>query len=111
MRKRINKKAIIEENIDEVEEEVIDIPTEIEEDFKVDNQELSIEGEDIQVIIPKEQDYEVKPVEPKKLKVKMRVDHKCYVGGEWYYLKKDKQYSVPVNVKRILAEGDYLLPL
>lgn len=47
----------------------------------------------------------------KMVKVLMAYDHKCYVGGEWYYLLKDKQYNVPENVKGILMKANKLKPL
>lgn len=51
----------------------------------------------------------VSPV--KMVKILMACDHKCYVGGEWYYLLKGKQYNVPENVKEILLKADKLKPL
>lgn len=44
-------------------------------------------------------------------RVRMRVDHECYIGGEWYRLKKGSCYNVPDNVKRILGEAGLLSPL
>lgn len=58
----------------------------------------------------------VAPEQPKKMPVKMvkvlmADNHKCYIGGEWYYLMKDKQYNVPENVKDILLRSNKLKPL
>jgi hypothetical protein len=52
-----------------------------------------------------------KPVEPKKVKVKLKINHKCFIGGEWYYFTKGEVCNVPENVKNILVEADLLLPL
>ena len=47
----------------------------------------------------------------KMVKVLMASNHKCFVGGEWYYLLKDKYYNVPENVKAILLKANKLKPL
>jgi hypothetical protein len=47
----------------------------------------------------------------KNVKIKMKADHKCYIGGTWYYLLKEKTYTVPEQVKEILANAGLLLPL
>ena len=45
------------------------------------------------------------------VKVLMKENHKCCIGGEWYYLEQGKQYNVPENVKEVLMKADKLLPL
>lgn len=51
-------------------------------------------------------------VAPRKMvKILMNTDHKCFVGGEWYYLLKDKHYNVPENVKDVLLRANKLKPL
>lgn len=47
----------------------------------------------------------------KMVKILMACDHKCFIGGEWYYLLKDKHYNVPENVKAVLMEANKLKPL
>ena len=47
----------------------------------------------------------------KMVKILMACDHKCCIGGEWYYLLKDKHYNVPENVKAVLMEANKLKPL
>lgn len=47
----------------------------------------------------------------KMVKVLMADNHKCCIGGEWYYLLKDKQYNVPDNVKSVLMKANKLKPL
>ena len=45
------------------------------------------------------------------VKVRMRTDHKCTIGGELYHLESGKVYTVPENVKRILNKAGLLSPL
>lgn len=45
------------------------------------------------------------------VKVRMRTDHKCTIGGELYQLESSKVYTVPENVKRILNKAGLLSPL
>lgn len=46
-----------------------------------------------------------------KVKIRMRVDHKCTIAMERYDLKAGKTYTVPENVKRILNNAGLLAPL
>lgn len=46
-----------------------------------------------------------------KVKVRLNKDHKCCIGGERYYFKKDGVYTVNTNIKRILNKGGLLKPL
>lgn len=50
-------------------------------------------------------------VPQKMVKILMKEDHKCFIGGEWYFLLKGKHYNVPENVKAILIKADKLQPL
>ena len=45
------------------------------------------------------------------VKVRMRTDHKCTIGGELDQLESGKVYTVPENVKRILNKAGLLSPL
>ena len=63
-------------------------------------------SEDISIVQP-----EKTVVVEKMVKIKMKADHRCFIGGEWYYLLKGKQYNVPENVKNILLGADKLIPL
>lgn len=47
----------------------------------------------------------------KMVRILMAENHKCFIGGEWYYLIKDKHYNVPENVKNILLKANILRPL
>lgn len=46
-----------------------------------------------------------------KVKIRMRVDHKCCIAMERYDLKAGKTYTVPENVKGILNRAGLLAPL
>ena len=61
---------------------------------------------EVQVVV---EEPVVNPV--KMTKILMACDHKCCIGGEWYYLLKDKHYNVPENVKAVLMEANKLKPL
>lgn len=54
---------------------------------------------------------EPKQIPVKMVKILMACDHKCCIGGEWYYLLKDKHYNVPENVKEVLMKNNKLKPL
>lgn len=45
---------------------------------------------------------------PKNVKVRLRQDHTCTIGGEKYALKKNMVYPVPLNVKVILERANLL---
>ena len=61
---------------------------------------------EVQVVV---EEPKVTPI--KMVKILMACDHKCCIGGEWYYLLKDKHYNVPENVKAVLMEANKLKPL
>lgn len=44
----------------------------------------------------------------KKVKVKVKKDHSCCIGGVWYNLVAGKETNVPEDVKRILASANLL---
>ena len=61
---------------------------------------------EVQVVVEEPKETPVKMV-----KILMACDHKCCIGGEWYYLLKDKHYNVPENVKAVLMNANKLKPL
>lgn len=67
--------------------------------------------EDVQPEIKIEIPKEVVAPPTKMVKVLMNENHKCCIGGEWYYLLKDKQYNVPENVKDVLLRANKLKPI
>lgn len=44
----------------------------------------------------------------KKVKVKVKKDHSCHIGGIWYNLVAGKETNVPEDVKQILAKANLL---
>lgn len=48
---------------------------------------------------------------PKNVKISLRIDHSCVIGGEHYHFVKGKQYNVPYEVKSILKQAGLLMPL
>lgn len=70
------------------------------------NEEVAQDLGKVQVVV---EEPKVTPV--KMVKILMACDHKCFVGGEWYYLLKDKHYNVPENVKAVLMKTNKLKPL
>lgn len=66
------------------------------------------EEEDLVVVVEQPKEV-VAPV--KMVKVLMSENHKCCIGGEWYYLMKGKQYNVPLNVKEVLMRANKLSPM
>lgn len=69
-------------------------------------QEESVDFGEVQVVAE-----EPKVVPTKMVRVLMASDHKCFIGGEWYYLLRDKYYNVPENVKAVLMRANKLKPL
>ena len=47
----------------------------------------------------------------KNVKVCLRANHSCSIGGVTYHFEKGKQYNVPESVKSILLQADLLKPL
>ena len=47
----------------------------------------------------------------RNVKVRLKRNHSCVIGGERYNFEGGKQVSVPENVKAILMRADLLLPL
>lgn len=106
-----DEKKVAKKNEKEVEVEVKDT---------VDNQEVEVEVETVEVEIPEnsgvEIDTENTKVDTAKkpdgfVKIRMRIDHKCYVGDTMYDLKKGQTYTVPHSVKLRLNKAGLLLPL
>lgn len=74
-----------------------------------DHAEILVEDNapEIKIEVP----TEVTPPPTKMVKVLLNENHKCCIGGEWYYLLKDKQYNVPENVKDVLLRANKLRPI
>jgi hypothetical protein len=82
------------------------------EDSTPSTDEPTSEEEGIKVFIDTDAALvDTKPVSEKKVKIKLNINHRCNIGGEWYDFKKDGEYSVPEGVKEILKEAGLLSPL
>lgn len=51
------------------------------------------------------------PPPPKQVKIRAREAHSCVIGGTRYTFAKGEAYTVPENVRAVLAKADLLLPL
>lgn len=99
-----------------VDVEVVDTPV-VEEQEVVEVPEVEVQ--EVEVEEPKKEDVvvdtsvaEVKESKNNgKVKIRMRVDHKCCIAMERYDLKAGKTYTVPENVKRVLNKAGLLAPL
>ena len=87
----------------EVETPVEETTPEVEVETPVEDTPLEVDTSVADV------DASNKPIE--KVKIRMRVDHKCVIAMERYDLKAGKTYVVPKNVKNILNKAGYLAPL
>lgn len=91
-----------EEPVEETEE--IGTPVEVvPEAVEVPKQEVTVDAGSVNVDTSKKPDG--------KVKIRMRVDHRCTVGKEMYDLKAGKTYTVPNSVKLRLNKAGLLLPL
>ena len=87
----------------EVETPVEETTPEVEVETPVEDTPLEVDTSVADV------DASNKPTE--KVKIRMRVDHKCVIAMERYDLKEGKTYVVPKNVKNILNKAGYIAPL
>lgn len=112
-------KLVVVDNNDEVS---VGVPT---EELNIINPQLNSKLEDIKEKKDRAEKEEIEideevslvtPLEPIKpvatmVKVKLAVDHRCFIGGEWYTFTAGKQYNVPTQVKEILLGANLLLPI
>lgn len=105
--KKVEKKGnslttAVEDNTEEI------IGEQDNENEEVDN----IEEQDNDVIVDADSVEKFTSTEEvKQVKIKMKEDHNCFIGGQWYNLKKNTTCNVPQNVKSILSKAGLLLPL
>lgn len=107
-----NKPKKIEEVVADtvvVSRDAVDVPKKVETLEELDVAILS--NSDVDEVVIEEETIVL--VDEKKVKIRMKKDHKCNIGGQLYNLKEDKTYSVPPNVRRILEKSplDLLKPL
>lgn len=88
------------ESVEEVEveetQEVVEVETTATDDVVVDTESAKVNESN-------------KP--SGKVKIRMRVDHKCCIAMVRYDLVAGKTYTVPENVKSILSKAGLLAPL
>lgn len=101
----VKDEVLVETENTEVEDTTAGEETSVEEEITVDT-----EVEETPVVSVEETES-VPAKKSKANRIKMRVDHNCYIGGEWYYLKKGQCYNVDDNVKSILDGAGLLAPL
>lgn len=58
-----------------------------------------------------EEPVKEQPTPVKMVKIKLKEEHKCHIGGEWYVFEAGRQYTVPEEVKYILSQNQLLLPI
>ena len=104
--KKANTKAT------DVKTEEITVEVELDETV-VEEIKVEVEEPKVDVVEVDEKVAEVKESDRAegKVKIRMRVDHKCCIAMERYDLKVGKTYTVPENVKRILNNAGLLAPL
>lgn len=108
--KEVAVEVEIDETVETVEQE--EIETVVEETTGVEVEIPEVEEPKVDVEVDKES-VKVKESDRAegKVKIRMRVDHKCCIAMERYDLKAGKTYTVPENVKRILNNAGLLAPL
>ena len=82
-------------------------PKQEEETLKQDDEE-EISSEEVSFIEPIVEEIKEKTT---LIKVRPKTTHRVSIGGEWYQFVANEITSVPENVRRILIEGNDLLPL
>ena len=112
--KKVTKST--ENNVEVKDEVLVETEnTEVEEptvDKTAGEEEITVDTEVEETPVVSVEETESAPSKKSKAnRIKMRVDHNCYIGGEWYYLKKGQCYNVDDNVKSILDGAGLLAPL
>lgn len=84
-----------------------ELETKLQSNLKVKKNEVKADLGEVSLVATEQ------PTAPptKMVKILMKENHKCCIGGEWYYLLQGKQYNVPSNVKDVLLKANKLLPL
>ena len=113
--KETKVEEVVEVVATEVQEEVVETQEIVEEVQEVETEaqvEIVAEVQEpkTDLVVDTESAKESERAEG-KVKIRMRVDHKCCIAMERYDLKAGKTYTVPENVKRILNKAGLLAPL
>ena len=100
----------VEEVVTETEEEMVEETIEVAE-VEVEVAEVTEEVKPTVEVDTKSAEESNSAKINGKVKIRMRVDHKCCIAMERYDLKAGKTYTVPENVKGILNRAGLLAPL
>lgn len=75
--------------------------------------EVTDSGENPETAPPDVQfeDNSDKKAPERKVKIVLKENHTCSIGGVRYHFEKGKQYNVPASVKSILMQAGLLMPL
>ena len=102
-----------DETVDETTDETVDTTTETTEDAENKLDDLVMvtteeeKAEDTTSADSSDDDVTIQSA-VKKVKVKVKKDHSCCIGGIWYNLVAGKETNVPEDVKQILASANLL---
>lgn len=103
-----------DETVDETTDETVDTTAETTEDAEKTLDDLVMvtdteeeKAEDTTSADSSDDDVTIQSA-VKKVKVKVKKDHSCSIGGVWYNLVAGKETNVPENVKQILANANLL---
>lgn len=102
-----------DETVDETTDETIDTTSETTEDAEKKLDDLVMvadteeKAEDETSADSSDDDVTIQSA-VKKVKVKVKKDHSCSIGGVWYNLVAGKETNVPEHVKQILANANLL---
>lgn len=103
-----------DETVDETTDETVDTTEETTEDAEKKLDDLVMvtdteeeKAEDETSADSSDDDVTIQSA-VKKVKVKVKKDHSCCIGGIWYNLVAGKETNVPEDVKRILASANLL---
>ena len=114
-----------EKNIKEVVEEV-QVDTEVVEEVKEEVVEEEVKEEpvvtiDVEAVTQKEEEdskvvigdtkVDTSTLPERTVRIRLRVNHRCTIGGEFYDLKEGQCYNVPISVKKRLNKAGILSPL
>lgn len=91
------------EDVEKIEQSVTEVVVESPVESVV------VEKTSPSVVVQGRPDEKARPKE--NVKIRLRKDHSCSIGGEMYDFKAGKVYTVPKNVKKILNRAGFLSPL
>lgn len=91
------------EDVEKAEQSVTEVVVESPDES------AAVEKTSPSVVVQGKPDEKTRPKE--NVKIRLRKDHSCSIGGEMYDFKAGKVYTVPKNVKKILNRAGFLSPL